>query len=175
MSRLEVFPEYISGRIVQSGADTFTEQEIAIPSSLFTGGKGSRSVVTIELISFEWGSAAGGQLADSSDSFSIQLTTNSRSALGNLNQGGTLYRNTLYMHDVGTVGNFQFYEHLHQYHFGGQGGRGRLIGVPKLHVAVDSSGTLAVQTANWRIGFRLVTIDAIRFSRLLTTQASSVS
>lgn len=172
MARLEVYPETISGQITESAPNTFTQIQIVLPSSLFRG-IGSRTVTTIELVSLVFTSDAQSEIIVAVDAFQVALTTNSRTAVGRLREPGTLYHNTYQHVVVGTAGNFVFFDTLKEFHFGGQGGRGKLIASPNLFLAIQGSSLAAAQVVDFKIDFRLVTIDAIRFSRLLTNQVTA--
>lgn len=172
--RLEDFPEYISGRITESGANTFTQQEIALPTQLTVIGKGG-TVIGIELVSFEYASKAEEQLLLSADTWSISLTTTSRTALGTFNQAGTMYNEVYHIHDIGTVASFAFFQTLKVYRFGGDGGLGRLVVSPSMFIQVQGSSVAAATTTDWKIGYRLIKIDTLRFARLLAAQTSGAN
>lgn len=172
MARLEVYPETISGRVTETGANTFTQVQVILPSSLFRG-IGSRTVTTIELISFTYTTGAQAVIIAAIDAFQVQLTTNSRAAMGGLNENSTLYHQTYSQLPLGTVASYSFFDHLKEFHFGGQGGRGILIASPNIFVAINGSSLSAAQTVDFKLNFRLVTIDAVRFSRLLTNQVAA--
>ena len=169
-SRLEQFPEYISGRIVDT-ADTFTQQQINIPSSLFGRNTGGSKVTVIELIEFWYSNTIFDILNAEAESYQINLTTNSRTVIGNTGESQTLFHTREFI-TINTAVGFNVGTTLRQITFGGQGGRGVLIASQNLFVGVLGQATGTAITTDWKIWYRLVEIDALRFSRLLVQQGN---
>lgn len=168
--RVSPFPKSISFTVIASGANTFTQLSIPVPSTLFTQSGGS--ITTIELIALEYNHIGQDQLLADADIFTIQLTTSSRTAIGTLGQTSTLYFNDFRANEHTLVG-IEFYESRKIVEFGGQGGRGLLIASPQLFIGIQGTSLTTPVTVHGKIYYRIVQVDAREFAGLLAVQSAS--
>ena len=162
----DIFPNYFSGNLLLSAANTFTTSEERLPVEKFTVG---RNLITVmEFLWLELEPAVSDLIALGDElqfmvkvgsAPTVMLTISTGSVLCRLNWDTSFVTSGLHVLMSPRV-----------YLWAQAGQRGQPIATDTIHIAANSVGQAAAINYSWRIYYRFIQINALEFNGLLQSQ-----
>jgi len=163
----DAFPNYMSGVLALSGANSFTTTARELPVNRFGRVSGTQAMVMemlwviFETRGHDW--AADGDTALWSVSIGSVPT-----AVGNYDNPDVIAKVREEAHLVTAVGHITF-EDVVTVNLQTEDGHGVLVAADRIHISGISVGHAAALTLTWRIYYRWVKIPALEMMGILTS------
>lgn len=162
----DIFPNYFSGRLNLSAANTFTTSEERLPVQKFNVGR--QKVTVMEFLWLEL-QVSGTDMITVGDEVQFMVKVGAApTAMLAINTGSVLTR-----YDLETVivtSGLGLIQMPWIYKWANAGQRGLPIATETVHVSGFSVGQAAAASFIWRIYYRFIDINALEFNGLLQSQ-----
>jgi len=157
---MDVNPQFLSGNVVTSAANVYTETEIIVPVMRFGFTKGRAQVIELLRIYIEMPRPS---VAAASDVARVQITTQSKSALVNFDNPDVIFKNEEVNLENGAPATHVFFNPFREVDYTDNAGHGIIIAGTSLFLAMDTTGFGAVATARVKILYRFKNISLPEF------------
>lgn len=175
MSRIkDRYPNYMSGDITLSGANTFTTESVTLPVVRPSSGRAGRSTIMEVLwVDLQWATT---DLIATGDALLFSIRTGGTpTGVGGLSEGGVFCERTVL--NQGATSGFS----LLTSGTGGdarmdltdKNGFGQLLAVDRINICADSVGQAGAITVEWRMYYRFVTVGAEEYIGIVQSQTTS--
>lgn len=165
----DAFPNYFSGRLPLSAANTFTTQSVDLPVNRLGRVSGTQAVV----LEFLWAliDIDGADFVANTDLLTFNILIGRvPTAVSNINNPDVLGKIEL-INDFVTSGMAQR-DNVRRIEMQSTDGHGQLVAAEQIHLAADSTGQAGAVAYNWRIYYRFVKIPAMEMMGLLQSQTT---
>lgn len=160
------YPNYLSGRLTLSAANTLTTQSVQLPVVRPAGRRGSSTI--IELLWVDWAPSEHDLVADGDNiQFFVAVGADPSSSL-KLNSGRCLCEMRVATHFV--TSGIMSLKFPMRYNFQDKLGFGQLIATETLWIGATSVGQAAATKNDYRIYYRFVTVEAEEYIGILQSQ-----
>lgn len=163
----DIFPNYFSGRVTLSAANTFTTVQERLPVQRFTVGRNKVTVMEFLWLELSVGSAT--DFAAAADFLEFAVTLGSEpTGMGDIDDGNVLARITCEMALATSGAIWVCFPKIHLWANAGQ--RGQPVATDIVHMSALSGGMGNPLPFSWRIYYRFIDINALEFNGLLQSQ-----
>jgi len=164
----DAFPNYFSGRLTLSAANTFTTAATTLPINRIGRVSGTNAVV-LEFLWMDIQYEAVDFLANA-DTLDFAVSMGSTpTAVRSLNDSDVLGSFVKVLH-VGATPGTAFVPGIHRIRWETQDGHGLLVAAEEIDISGDSAGMAAASRFDWRIYYRFVNIPAMEMMGILQSQ-----
>jgi len=167
---VDAFPNYTSGRLVLSGANTFTTQTITLPlNRIRVGGAGRTTIleflwIDVTIVSVD--------LLANSDEVAFSFSSGAvPTSVQNISNPDVIAEVLLFAH-VGASPGTALVRQNFRMDLQSQDGHGQLIAVDRINVMGNSSGLAAAAQFRWRIYYRFVNVPIEEFVGIVQSQGN---
>jgi len=147
----DVNPQTLGGRVTESAANTFTQQQIAVPVNRVTSSLNTAQVIEALWIEFE--TRVLGTIQAVADELEVQLTQTSKTTSVNIDDVDMIAKIHLGIVMIATTGGNAMNQVFHINLTDGAG-HGPIIAVPNVFLGIEGTSLSAAQGASFRMGYR---------------------
>lgn len=167
MARLgDRYPNYLSGKLTLSGADTFTTDVETLPIVRPSSGSRRSTIMEFLWVDLDYAST---DLIDVGDELNFVISTGSApSAILPLSNGSVLAMKTILL--TGKTSGIPILETPVRIDLTDKNGFGQLVATDRVNISGDSNGQAAAVKFNWRIYYRYVTVGAEEYIGIVQSQ-----
>ena len=167
MTTTDIFPNYMSGLLTLSAANTFSTQTKELPVNRLRVAGGEATV-----IEFLWVDIALNTVdfIATADDYVLSVQTGTTPTLvGTFNNPDVLAFFNQEAHFL-TSGGF-FTDNVRRFDFQSQDGHGLLVAADRVHISANTAGMAAATGFAWRIYYRFVSVPVEEFVGIVQSQS----
>lgn len=163
------YPNYLSGNLTLSAANTFTTEVETLPIVRPTAGRGRSTIMEFLWVDLE---LALIDLVADNDTVTFVMSTGSvPTSIGNLSQGNTVALIKLEQ-NLATSGAFPVISPI-RLDLTDKNGFGQLVATDRINISGVTGGQASATSFNWRVYYRYVSVSAEEYIGIIQSQTSS--
>ncbi len=163
--RKDVYPQYMSFNIVESGLNTLTTQRIQLPIARRPGAK---KITVIEVV--EIGCDIPNSDGGNGDQVTVALTFRDETTMPTYSDPNVFFRYNFLTAFVTSGSTIKYMPYLQRYDTGG--GKGFLVATDSIFVMVQGTSQASALTAHFKILYRFVEVGLEEYIGVVQQQSA---